>query len=381
MRKVSDLNNFNTNADGFFVSTALQDNSDIILTCGYNKMAEFSQYHLASLINRNKIVGVSYNQFNPLATPPDECTVRANNVGYSGTNRCIEEDAAGCENIYRSPNVCSTLQMMVCPDSMPNDGSWAKLDAGSSMLTHLNTVSLQMLRNTSLGVDCRRIKAFDAHQTAFLLIEDSTRAAVAAVSNAFAAIIADTSEPTALRSTAMLLKADIHERLGQYDSAAVLYGQHAVIFDSTGDARYASWRADALTAYLTDTTRGAVYDSLMGVLHERICVDKFGAYSPPLVKPGHDNYPATGKAATSLDVHPNPFGNSTTVQWQLTENSHAHVAITDVLGREVSLVFDGMCNTGLYTADVHATELPVGVYYCRLTAMGKVLTRQIIIIR
>ncbi|MCZ2132515.1 MAG: T9SS type A sorting domain-containing protein [Bacteroidetes bacterium] len=139
--------------------------------------------------------------------------------------------------------------------------------------------------------------------------------------------------------------------------------------------------AEKLSAYLTDTTRGAVYDSLMGVLHEQICEDKFGAYTPPLVKPGHDNYPATGKATTSLDVHPNPFGNSTTVQWQLTENAHAHVAITDVLGREVSVVFDGMCNTGLYTADVHATELPVGVYYCRLTAMGKLLTRQIIIIR
>ncbi|MCZ2132646.1 MAG: S8 family peptidase [Bacteroidetes bacterium] len=368
------------NADCYFANDETNkpiDAAQFYMNCGYNDMAQYSQYHISSFFDRTGIttVGVEYNEMNP------SCSVRNYQVIVNNPVNCDKEEAPGCTDIIAPPNSCSTLPNPVCLDSIPNDGSWAKLDAGGFMLTHLNTVSLQMLHNTSLGVDCRRVKAFDAHQTAFLLIEDSTRVAIAAVSNAFANIIADTSEPAALRSTAILLKADIHERLGEFDSAVTLYAQHAIEFDSTADMHYASWRSDALAARLTDTTHGVVYDSLMGVLHERICVDKFGAYSPPLVKPGHDNYPATGKAATSLTVHPNPFGNSTTVQWQLTENAHVRIVVTDALGRVVSQVFNGQCNTGVYSAYFNSTELPAGVYYCRLETMGTTLTRQITLIR
>jgi hypothetical protein len=195
-------------------------------------------------------------------------------------------------------------------------------------------------------------------------------------------VIADTSEPFALRSTAMLLKADLHERLGQYDSAITLYAQHTVDFDSTADMQYRSWRAAELTAYMTDTTRGVVYDSLMGALHERIFDDKFGPFAPALVKRG-DNEPlqTSDDTPVALEIQPNPFENTTQLQWRLRENANVRIVVTDALGRVISEVFNGQCNTGVYSADIDGSRLPIGVYYCRLETMGTVVTRQIALIR
>ena len=146
-------------------------------------------------------------------------------------------------------------------------------------------------------------------------------------------------------------------------TAAALYGQHAVTFDSTGDTRYAAWRADALAAYMADTTRGAVYDSLMLALNDQIFEDKFGAYAPPLIKQSDDRQgPITGAASLALEVQPNPTDGTATFQWQTSVEGQVKITITDALGRVVATAFNGYSRGGVHSARFDCSDLMNGIY-------------------
>lgn len=66
--------------------------------------------------------------------------------------------------------------------------------------------------------------------------------------------------------------------------------------------------------------------------------------------------------------YPNPFNPSTTIRFNLPNQSEVLLTVYDVIGREVSQLAQGIHNAGVYTVQFDASSLSSGVYYYKLTA-------------
>jgi hypothetical protein len=70
----------------------------------------------------------------------------------------------------------------------------------------------------------------------------------------------------------------------------------------------------------------------------------------------------------AVGAYPNPFGGTTRIQYTVPADATINVRVFDVLGREVSLVFNGRRSAGTHYAEYNAAKLSAGVYYLRMTA-------------
>jgi len=78
---------------------------------------------------------------------------------------------------------------------------------------------------------------------------------------------------------------------------------------------------------------------------------------------------------------PNPFNSTTTFRFELPSDGHAKVAILDIGGREQARLVEGYHTQGRYSVPFVATDLPAGIYFCRLEAGGRVMTRKLTLIK
>jgi hypothetical protein len=77
----------------------------------------------------------------------------------------------------------------------------------------------------------------------------------------------------------------------------------------------------------------------------------------------------TETAPSQLDlitVYPNPFNPSTTIKYDVTENSPVSVKIYDALGREVETAVKKQLAIGSYYYQFDGTEKPSGIYFARI---------------
>ena len=83
---------------------------------------------------------------------------------------------------------------------------------------------------------------------------------------------------------------------------------------------------------------------------------------------------ATG---VSLRVGPNPFRPSTQVSFSVPARQHGRVAVYDVRGRQVDVLFDGI-GTGAERALSWApTNVASGIYFVRLETDSRVVTEKV----
>ncbi|MFZ1080555.1 MAG: T9SS type A sorting domain-containing protein [Candidatus Kryptoniota bacterium] len=66
--------------------------------------------------------------------------------------------------------------------------------------------------------------------------------------------------------------------------------------------------------------------------------------------------------------YPNPFNPSTTIVYQLPRNTFVTLEVFDVLGRRVQTLVSQPQTAGIRSAVFNATDLPSGMYFCRLEA-------------
>jgi hypothetical protein len=95
---------------------------------------------------------------------------------------------------------------------------------------------------------------------------------------------------------------------------------------------------------------------------------------------------AAPSALSSLTTAPNPFGESTSVRWQLSGAARVRVEVFDVRGRRVATLLDETRPAGAeelrWTGRDHrGTPVAGGVYFVRVQAMGEALTRRVVRIR
>ncbi len=66
--------------------------------------------------------------------------------------------------------------------------------------------------------------------------------------------------------------------------------------------------------------------------------------------------------------YPNPFNPSTTIKYSVPVQSKIKITLYDIIGNEVSTLFDGIQSSGIHEINLKADNLPSGVYFISMTA-------------
>jgi len=84
-----------------------------------------------------------------------------------------------------------------------------------------------------------------------------------------------------------------------------------------------------------------------------------------------------------LQNYPNPFNASTVIRFTVGAQGSGRVrlAVSDMLGREVAVLVDGMLAPGRHEARWEASGLPSGSYFYRLTADAYVEVKKMVLLR
>jgi hypothetical protein len=64
---------------------------------------------------------------------------------------------------------------------------------------------------------------------------------------------------------------------------------------------------------------------------------------------------------------PNPFNPTTIVQYNLPTSGYVTIKVYDVIGREVSILVEGIKDAGCYSATFDGAKLTSGIYFARFT--------------
>jgi hypothetical protein len=80
--------------------------------------------------------------------------------------------------------------------------------------------------------------------------------------------------------------------------------------------------------------------------------------------------------------YPNPFNPSTTISFSVAEKGRAVLRILNVLGQEVSLLFNQDAEPGrVYRTSFVGSSIPSGVYFAKLESGGKQLTTKMTLLK
>ena len=90
---------------------------------------------------------------------------------------------------------------------------------------------------------------------------------------------------------------------------------------------------------------------------------------------------ATITAFALSPLSPNPTAGHSLVSFAIPRSTHVRLSLTDVQGRVVAVLADGMREPGRYTAALDASDLRTGMYFLRMQARGVNLTRRVTVIR
>lgn len=85
----------------------------------------------------------------------------------------------------------------------------------------------------------------------------------------------------------------------------------------------------------------------------------------------------------SLSVLPNYLSTikpKTQIKYILPESCRMRLAILDLLGQEVQLVYDGYQLAGEHKLEFDASDFTPGIYLYRLSAGGRIITKRILLV-
>jgi 3-phytase len=84
----------------------------------------------------------------------------------------------------------------------------------------------------------------------------------------------------------------------------------------------------------------------------------------------------------TCSVYPNPFSSQTKICLELSASSAAKMAIYDVSGRKIEIIYDGFLQAGrhefIWNTNDGLSENSVGIYYCRIRVNETVLVKKLI---
>ena len=79
--------------------------------------------------------------------------------------------------------------------------------------------------------------------------------------------------------------------------------------------------------------------------------------------------------------YPNPFNPSTTIRYDVPVQDVVRLVVYDILGREVSIVENGVHAAGRYSSNFNAEKISSGVYFYRLTVGNRTALKKMIVVK
>jgi len=76
--------------------------------------------------------------------------------------------------------------------------------------------------------------------------------------------------------------------------------------------------------------------------------------------------------------YPNPFTETTTINWQIPKDAHVVVKVYDYMGREVKTIVDCDKAKGEHSANFNASDLPAGACFYQLNVNGIIETKKMV---
>ncbi|MCK4813513.1 MAG: T9SS type A sorting domain-containing protein, partial [Candidatus Marinimicrobia bacterium] len=80
-------------------------------------------------------------------------------------------------------------------------------------------------------------------------------------------------------------------------------------------------------------------------------------------------------------IYPNPFNPETTIRYTLTAPGEVEMTVYDIRGRTVRTLFNKFQETGEHSIIFHASDLPSGVYVCRLQSGNTRTARKMLLLK
>ncbi len=131
-----------------------------------------------------------------------------------------------------------------------------------------------------------------------------------------------------------------------------------------------------------------------------IAPDESGHYSADIVLESNDPDSSTARLHVVLDIitgvaeenslptvyslynnYPNPFNPTTTIKYDIPEQSYVTIKIYNLLGEEVTTLLNEEHNVGRYQINWNAAQLASGVYFYRIQAGSFVDTKKMILMK
>jgi hypothetical protein len=77
-------------------------------------------------------------------------------------------------------------------------------------------------------------------------------------------------------------------------------------------------------------------------------------------------------------IHPNPFRNFTRISFEMGKPSEVNISIYSIQGRKVRTLTQRMFSAGTHQIEWNASDMPVGIYLCRISSGSQVTTRRLV---
>jgi hypothetical protein len=82
-----------------------------------------------------------------------------------------------------------------------------------------------------------------------------------------------------------------------------------------------------------------------------------------------------------LQNYPNPFNSSTMIRFVAPDYQHVRISLYDLLGKEISVLMDGIKTPDKSSVPWDASMFPSGVYIARIQSESSIQTSKILLIR
>jgi len=181
-------------------------------------------------------------------------------------------------------------------------------------------------------------------------------------------------------------------RQGEYEAAIARSQTVRTSFTDTDYSKYALFNLGSIYWYFLD-------DKITGEVYYRQFIAQYPADNlsisalatlgewQPETMPKPVRQPLLVKANNTPDRfgldqnYPNPFNPVTEIGYQVPQASHVILSIFDAKGREVTKLADNEVDAGYHKAVWVASNLPSGVYFCKMQAGNFVATNKLLLLK
>ncbi len=87
------------------------------------------------------------------------------------------------------------------------------------------------------------------------------------------------------------------------------------------------------------------------------------------------------QAFTLGPVYPNPFNAAADIGFSLTRSSDVNLTVYDLSGQALAVLHEGFTEAGHHRASWNASEMPTGIYFCRMEAGGLSESVKLVVVR